>query len=94
MRRKDREIIEIQAIEEIIRRSLVCRLGLSDENGIPYIVPLCFGYHDRTVYFHTAQEGKKLDILQKNDRVCVEFDIDQEIVHGQNACDWGINIEA
>lgn len=89
MRRKDKEITDIQEIEEIIRRSLVCRLALSDD-GIPYVISLCFGYEDHTLYFHAAGEGKKLAILRKNNQVCVEFDIDQELVRGTKACDWGM----
>jgi nitroimidazol reductase NimA-like FMN-containing flavoprotein (pyridoxamine 5'-phosphate oxidase superfamily) len=85
MRRKDQEINDIATIEEIIRKAQVCRLGLS-ENGQPYIVPLCFGYKDNTLYFHSAREGKKLEILRKNNNVCFEIDIDQEPVKGKKAC--------
>ena len=85
MRRKDQEITDIAAIEDIIRKAQVCRLGLS-ENGRPYIVPLCFGYKDKTLYFHSAREGKKLDILRKNNNVCFEIDIDHELVRGKKAC--------
>ncbi len=86
MRRKDQEINDIGAIEEIIHKAQVCRLALS-ENGRPYIVPLCFGYKNITLYFHTALEGKKLDILRKNNNVCFEIDTDHELVKGKKACD-------
>ena len=85
MRRKDQEITDISAIEDIIRKGQVCRLALSD-NGRPYIVPLCFGYKDNKLYFHSAREGKKIDILRKNNNVCFEIDIDQELVKGKKAC--------
>jgi nitroimidazol reductase NimA-like FMN-containing flavoprotein (pyridoxamine 5'-phosphate oxidase superfamily) len=89
MRRKEQEITNRTAIEEIIRRSPVCRLALS-EDGCPYIVPLCFGYRDKALYFHTAQEGKKLRILKKNNRVCFEFDIIHELVRSEEPCKWGM----
>ena len=89
MRRQDKEITDIKAIENIIERSLVCRLALSD-NGQPYIVPLSFGYQDKTLYFHVAREGRKLDILRNNNNVCFEFDIDQKIVGGKKACNWSM----
>ncbi|MBC8471645.1 MAG: pyridoxamine 5'-phosphate oxidase family protein [Planctomycetes bacterium] len=85
MRRKDQEITDIASIEDIIRKGQVCRLALS-ENGRPYIVPLCFGYKDNNLYFHSAREGKKLDILRKNNNVCFEIDIDHELVKGKKAC--------
>ena len=85
MRRKDQEITDIGAIEDIIHKGQVCCLGLS-ENGRPYIVPLCFGYKENNLYFHTAREGKKLDMLRKNNNVCFEIDIDRELVKGKKAC--------
>ncbi|MEJ2233738.1 MAG: pyridoxamine 5'-phosphate oxidase family protein [Syntrophobacterales bacterium] len=90
MRRKDREINDIALIEDVIHNSLVCRLGMS-RNDQPYVVPLCFAYNDNTLYFHSAGEGLKLEILQQNPNVCVEFDIDQEVIQSDNPCKWGMN---
>ncbi|MBW7990700.1 MAG: pyridoxamine 5'-phosphate oxidase family protein [Planctomycetes bacterium] len=86
MRRKDKEINDIASIEDIIMKARVCRLALY-ENAQPYIVPLSFGYKDNILYFHSAPEGKKLDILRNNNKVCFEFDIDHELVMGEKACD-------
>lgn len=89
MRRKDKEITYPPYTEAIIARASMCRLAMSDD-GQPYVVPLCYGYKDNTFYIHCAREGRKLDILRKNDRVCVEIDIDCEIVRGDDACDWSM----
>lgn len=89
MRKKEKEITEFAGIEEILRKAEVCRLGLSD-GGVPYIVPLNFGYEDRTLYFHTGSEGKKIDILRKNNRVCFEVDIDAELIRSDVACGWSM----
>ena len=90
MRRKEKEISAKAEIESIIRQALVCRLALSDEVA-PYIVPLCFGYKDDTLYFHSAREGKKLEILKRNQNVCFEFDIGAEIERaGKTPCEWGM----
>ena len=43
MRRKDREVTDLQEIEEIIKGCKVCHLAMADA-GQPYIVPLNFGY--------------------------------------------------
>ena len=93
MRRTDKEITDRAEIESIIQRSLVCRLGMVDENR-PYIVPLCFGYKDNALYFHSANQGRKIDILKKNNRVCFEFDIDYEPVKADNPCEWGMNYKS
>ncbi len=94
MRRKEREITDRSEIEAIIRKSLVCRLAMSDGDQ-PYVVPLCFGYADNTLYFHSAGEGRKIDILKKNRRVCFEFDNDPMLVKkGRDGCDWGMKYES
>jgi hypothetical protein len=89
MRRKDREITDIALIEDVIRNSLVCRLGMS-RNDQSYVVPLCFAHSDNTLYFHSAGEGLKLEILQQNPNVCVEFDIDQKVVQDDKPCKWSM----
>ncbi len=93
MRRSEKEITDESAMEAIIHASLVCRLALSDGNQ-PYIVPLCFGYQDRTLYFHSALEGKKIDILKKNNRICFEFDVNSEIIEADKACKWGMKYQS
>lgn len=93
MRRFEYEIQEKDEIEEIIRSAKVCRLGMSVADQ-PYIVPLCFGYEPGVLYFHSAGEGKKLDMLEENANVCFEFDIDVEILPAEEACDWGMNYQS
>jgi nitroimidazol reductase NimA-like FMN-containing flavoprotein (pyridoxamine 5'-phosphate oxidase superfamily) len=93
MRRNDREIKDIKVINGIISHCRVCRLAMSDD-GQPYIVPLNFGYDGRFLYFHTAPEGRKIDIIKRNNRVGFEFDILHDIVTAQQACDWGAKYES
>ena len=89
MRKTEREIKDRTEIDAIIRGSQVCRLGLVDGNE-PYVVPLCFGYDGAALYFHCAREGRKLDILRRNSRVCFEFDVVEGMVTAEQACRWGI----
>lgn len=89
MRRKDKEITEFSTIENIIRKAQVCRLGLVNGNEA-YIVPVNFGYADKTIYFHSAQVGRKIEILNKNPFVCLEFDIDHELLPAENPMDWSM----
>ena len=93
MRRKEKEITDIKEIEFIIQQSQVCRLALADE-GLPYIVPLCFGYKNKMLYFHSAKEGQKIDILRRNRQVCFEFDIDARVRSGKTACAWGMGYKS
>ena len=64
MRRKEKEIKDKKEIEQIFKYSHVCRLGIFD-GKMPYIVPMNFGYRDNILYFHSALEGRKVDIQKK-----------------------------
>lgn len=89
MRRPEKKISEFSEIEDIIHQSPVCRLAFSD-NDIPYIVPMCFGFHKRTLYFHSSPEGRKIDILKKNPLVCFEMDLDVSVIESEVPCQWGM----
>lgn len=93
MRRKDREISDRNAIDDIISRCTVCRLAVSLD-GQPYVLPLNFGYDGECLYFHSANEGKKIEIIKQNDRVGFEFDILHEIVTAESPCEWGATYES
>ncbi|MDR0452634.1 MAG: pyridoxamine 5'-phosphate oxidase family protein [Treponema sp.] len=92
MRRKDREITDTEELLAIIRANKVCRLGMADGSQ-PYVVPLNYGFEFDTgglvLYFHGAGEGKKIDILKKNSRVCFEIDGEHGLSEGKNACEYG-----
>jgi hypothetical protein len=92
MRRADRAISGTEEVEEIIRKADVCRLAFANDN-FPYIVTMNFGYTndpEQMIYFHCANEGKKLDMIRKNNYVCFEMDTDHQIIKGKNGCDWGM----
>ena len=89
MRRAEREIKDSDTIEEIVRKATVCRLGLSD-NGMPYVVPLSFGYEDNCLYFHSAPEGRKIEIIKANPNVCFEVDVAEEYVAADVPCNWTV----
>jgi len=88
MRRNDKEITDFAKIEDVIRKSTVCRLGLSKDDRA-YIIPINFGYQDKALYFHSAKSGTKVEILKTNPKVCFEFDIDMGIVRmEESGCNW------
>lgn len=77
MRRKDREITDISKIYNIITKCHCCRVGFNDDGEV-YIVPLNFGFvpcdDGDTFYFHGANEGRKINLIEKNP--CVGFELD------------------
>ena len=87
MRKKEKEITDPAEIEQIIKQARVCRLGLVDGSE-PYVVPVCFGYENNAFYFHCAPEGRKLELIKNNNRVCLEIDTDVEITGAEKPCGW------
>ena len=83
MRRRDREITDKQDILEVMRKCDVCRIALHD-GDYPYIVPLNFGLqveNDMPVlYFHGALEGKKYELIEKDNRASFEMDCGHQLI--------------
>jgi len=87
MRRKDREIIDKKAIEDILREGKVCYLALCRE-GEPYVVPMHYAWEDGFIYLHSSPEGKKVDIAKENPRVSFCIVPEWEIIEGPMPCNW------
>ena len=82
-----------ETIEAIIRKASVCRLGMIDGDA-PYIVPLCFGYRDSTLYFHGSMKSRKVELIKKHPKVCFEFDILAEPISALDPCDWDMRYQS
>lgn len=85
MRRKDREITDFDEMINIMKKCDACRIALNDEEtGFPYIVPLNFGMEVKDgqvfLYFHGAMKGKKLDLIQKDNRATFEMDCEHNFI--------------
>jgi nitroimidazol reductase NimA-like FMN-containing flavoprotein (pyridoxamine 5'-phosphate oxidase superfamily) len=97
MRRKDREVSSMDEIIKIIDKCKVCRIAMNDGSR-PYIVPLNFGYEFEnnalTLFFHSAAEGRKIDILKANNFVCFEADCSHALVESDIACRNGFLYES
>ncbi|MDS0525402.1 pyridoxamine 5'-phosphate oxidase family protein [Clostridium sp. SHJSY1] len=68
MRRKDREI-QIEEVKEILIKEQYGVLSTISKDEYPYGVPISYVYLDNAIYFHSANEGHKLDNIFNNDKV-------------------------
>ncbi|MFH1155127.1 MAG: pyridoxamine 5'-phosphate oxidase family protein [Pseudomonadota bacterium] len=93
MRRKEKEITDQIVLEDILARALVVRLGLIDGQE-PYIVPLCFGYAENTLYVHGALQGRKMDLVRQNPEVCFELEAGVEILQSDAPCKWSLKFKS
>lgn len=88
MRRNDKEISDFAEIEAILQSATICRIGMLGQQ-YPYIVPVNFGYFQKEIFCHSANQGLKLDLIKANPNVCLEIDTAVEIVKNEKACNWG-----
>lgn len=88
-RRSDSEIKDFNKIVEVMEKCDVCRLALLDEE-YPYILPLNFGMQvsggQITLYFHGATEGKKYELMAKNNKASFEMDCSLRLVAQKDMC--------
>jgi len=60
-------------IEELIERQMLCRIAFKGAD-YPYIAPFQYAYMNGTLFFHFTDYGKKMKLIEKDDRVCVEIE--------------------
>jgi uncharacterized protein len=93
MRRSDRLVEGREALAGILEGADACRLAFAVA-GEAYIVTMSFGYEWEgelpVLYFHCAREGRKLEAMRANPRVCFELDAERELATGDSPCDWGM----
>lgn len=78
MRRTDRE----QTAEfawDIFEKCQYAVLSMADSQGRPYSVPVSIACGHGCVYFHSALEGRKTDLLRQNPHVCITCVDDVEL---------------
>jgi hypothetical protein len=96
MRKKDREVTDKAELNAIIKKADVCRIALIDDDK-PYMVALNFGYKNgnpAVLYFHCANTGRKLDVIEKNNSACFQMDIDHELTTAKKACGYSMNFKS
>ncbi len=94
MTRREREIESREEIDAILREADVCRLAMALD-GIPYVIPLSFGYDGQALYIHTGRTGKKIDCFLGNRRVCFEAERSVRIIENpRKACGWSFSFES
>ncbi len=91
MRRKDREVVETKQLEEIINKCKIMHLGMIDRDT-PYVLPINFSYEMKEdmfhFYFHSAKQGRKVDVLKQNPKVCITISYEQSLIEAEKPCEY------
>ena len=67
-----------EEIDNIIRACKTCYLAMSD-NDFPYVLPMNFALEGNTVIMHSAQSGRMWETLKKNQKVCINWIIGEDL---------------
>jgi nitroimidazol reductase NimA-like FMN-containing flavoprotein (pyridoxamine 5'-phosphate oxidase superfamily) len=83
VRRKDREITDSDVLKKVLKSTKFVTVALCMDNT-PYLVSLSHGYDEEQncLYFHCADEGKKIVYMKANSNVW-----------GQAVLDYGVTDE-
>jgi len=86
LRRSDKELSDPDEIERVLASVRIMTVACCLEDK-PYLFTVDFVWEPqaRQLWFHSASEGRKMDILKANPRVCVTVVEDRGYVEGE--CD-------
>lgn len=76
---KPRVVTSPEEICSIIGKCQVCHVGMVDDSGNPYVLPMNFGFDGETIYLHSSRKGKKIDLLLNHSSVCIAFSTDHHL---------------
>ena len=97
MRRSDREITDVKAIEAFIAKEQIMRIAFYD-NGEIYIVPVNYGYTNDSgqyaFYFHGAKAGRKYELSKESPNIGFEIDGNYELMEADIACDFSAKFQS
>lgn len=66
--RRERQALEQEEVEQILKSGTSGVLSLVDEEGYPYAVPLSYVWYRGKIYFHSAKAGHKVSAVKHCDR--------------------------
>jgi nitroimidazol reductase NimA-like FMN-containing flavoprotein (pyridoxamine 5'-phosphate oxidase superfamily) len=92
MRRREKEVTDPAEARAVLARGEVLRLAMIAADGAPYVVPLSFvaapGPDGLRLWVHSAGEGRKIEALRADPRVCFEVTVDAAVVPAERVCDF------
>lgn len=53
-----------------------------------------YAYKNNNIYLHSSSKGKKIEILKKNNNVCFEIDLNQELHPSEIPCNWTMKYDS
>ncbi len=64
-----------------MEKEKICYLAMAD-GDTPCVIPTTFGYGDGHIFMHSSKEGRKIEVIKKNNKVCVTVHTDSQLING------------
>jgi uncharacterized protein len=80
--------LSIEEMEELLHSEIIGHLGCHADN-LTYVVPISYAYDGQYIYCH-CYEGKKMEMLRKNPKVCFQVDeMRKDMANWKSVIAWG-----
>lgn len=97
VRRKDREITDVNRIAEIMQACQAVSIAFGGEG--PYVIPMSYGFEQKdgrfTLYMHGAQQGEKIERIKADPRAAFSlFTANKTYGSGDVACTYSTSFDS
>ncbi len=65
--------MEKHEIDQLIREQMLCRIAFKGDD-YPYMAPFQYVFMNGSLYFHFTDYGRKMKMIERDNRVCVEIE--------------------
>lgn len=78
LRKAEKAITDRDEIYRLLKLGKYMSIAVS-HNDVPYIFTVSYGYDEAhyAIYFHSAAEGQKIDVIRRNPKACATIIEDQ-----------------
>ena len=85
-----------ELVDNIIQSCDICYVGVIDNDGNPYVVPMNFGYNGDNIILHSGPEGGLVEYVKERPNICVTFNSSNELIyqHESVACSYRMKGES
>jgi nitroimidazol reductase NimA-like FMN-containing flavoprotein (pyridoxamine 5'-phosphate oxidase superfamily) len=66
-------IMKVQEVKKLINDEMLCRIAFKGTK-YPYIAPFQYVHMNGSLYFHFTDYGRKMKLIESDNRVCVEIE--------------------
>ena len=60
-------------VAKLIKGQMICRIAFRGDRS-PYLIPFQYTYFNGHLYFHFTNYGRKIELLKRDEPVCVEIE--------------------